>query len=446
MIKKPTLILLAVAIALGLGVYYLDYKKSLNPKPADNAEKLAFTIQPSDISSLTLSWPAKPVEPAVHFEQRDGSWQITQPIETGADQPSLESISNGIANARINQSEPGAPDRLKAYGLDVPEAAVEFQLKNGSKHTIALGNKDFTGIYVYGVIDGSKSVSLLPESLLVSVQKSFDDLRDRVALHISADTVASFDLKNSSGELSASKDASGWKFSRPAGPLGDSDNISTLLGAVANAKLVDVTSEKPENLAKCGLAAPAITFTATDDKGAKSTLLVGKKDGDDYFARDASRPMIFRIDEAAYKKLSDTFKDLRDMKLVHFDAAAIDHIELHDSSGAIDLTRKSADDWTLDAPADVKGKSAGIWKITSPLTDARADDVLDHPSADIIAKLAKPAVEVDLTGKNGLKITVRISKASGDFVYAQSSEGPAVYKLKKKTLDDLDFKPVDIAM
>lgn len=445
MIKKPTLILLLIAIALGVAVYYFDYKKSLNAKP-EETEKLAFTLQPSDITSLTLSWPAKPAVPAIHFEQHGGNWQILEPVQTGGDQASLQSISNSISNARVSQTEPGTPDRLKAYGLETPAVSVDFKLQNGSKHTILLGNRDFTSIYAYAIIDGAKSVSLLPESLLVSVDKSLDDLRDRTVLHIASDSVASFELKNHSGDLAASKEKDGWKFNKPAGPLGDSDNITSFLGAIGNAKLVDIKSETPDDLAKYGLASPAITFTAADDKGATFTLLVGKKDGDDYFARDASRPHIFRIDDALYKKLSDTFTDLRDMKLVHFDASAIDHIEIHNSNGAIDLTRKSADEWTIDSPADVKGKSASIWKVTSPLTDARADEVLDHPSADISAKLAKPAEEIGMTGKNGLKITVRFSKVSGDFVYAQSSGNASVYKLKKKTFEDLDFKPVDIAM
>lgn len=446
MIKKPTLILLLVAIAAGVAVYYFDYRKSLNAKPAEDTEKLAFTLQPSDITSLTLSWPAKSAAPPVHFEQKNNDWQILQPIQTGADQSSLQSISNALSNARIDQTEPSTPDRLKAFGLEAPAVSVEFQLKSGAKHTLLLGNKDFTSIYAYAIVDGAKSVSLLPESLLVSVDKSLDDLRDRSVLHISADNVASFELKNHSGELAATKGTDGWKFSKPAGPLGDSDNISTLLGAVANAKVVDFKSETADNLAKYGLASPAITFSAVDDKGGKFTLLVGKKDGDDYFARDASRPLIFRIDDAAYKKLSDTFADLRDMKLVHFDVATIDHVEVHNSNGVVDLTRKSEDDWTIDSPDSVKGKSASIWKVTSPLTDAKADEVIDHPSADIAAKLAKPAIEVDLTPKNGQKITVRISKVAGDFVYAQSSAGPAIYKLKKAALDGLDFKPSDIAM
>ncbi|HKS81819.1 MAG TPA: DUF4340 domain-containing protein [Candidatus Acidoferrales bacterium] len=445
MIKKPTLILLLCAIILGVAVYYFDYRKSLNAKPADT-EKLAFTLQPSDITSLTLSFPAKPSTPAIHFTQQKGTWQITQPIETGADQPSLQSISNAISNARISQTEPGTPDRLSAFGLSTPAVSVEFQLQDGKKHSLLLGNKDFTGIYAYAIVDGAKDVSLLPESLLVSVDKSLDDLRDRAVLHITGDSVASFELKNKSGELAASKEKDVWKFSKPAGPLADSDNVTSLLGAVANAKVVDIKTETPEDLAKYGLASPAITFTAVDNKGAKFTLLVGKKDGDDYFARDTGRPMIFRIDDATYKKLSDTFADLRDMKLVHFDVASLQSIEVKNSNGGTDLTRKSEDEWTINAPAAEKGKSASIWKITSPLIDARADEVLDHPAASITSQLAKPAIEVDLTDKSGQMTTIRISKPSGDFIYAQTSGNPAVYKLKKDALDGLDFKPADIGM
>jgi hypothetical protein len=444
MIKKPTLILLLVAIALGVGVYYFDYKRSENAKPIEDSTKPAFSIQASDVKSLTLSRPARPGEPPIQIELQGGVWQIVQPFQTEADQPSVQGIVTGLANARIAQTESGSPDRLKAFGLDAPEVSVEFQLQNGSKHSLLLGNKDFTGVSSYGIVDGGKSVSLLPESLLVSADKSFDDLRDHAVLHISSGTVASFDIKTHSGEIAATKYKTGWKFSKPADTLADEDSVNALLTAVGNAKATAIVAEKPTDLAKYGLAAPAITFTTVDDKGAQSTLLVGKKDGDDYDARDASRPTIFRVNTDAYKKLTQNYNDLRDKKVVHFDPNSINHVELQNANGAIALTRKSADEWTFEAPADQKGKSAGIEKIFSALADAKGDEVLDHPPADLLAKVAKPAVEVYLTDKDGKKLTVRFSKESGDFVYAQSSGGPTLYKLKKQGLDDLNLKAADL--
>lgn len=445
MIKKPTLILLLCAIALAVGVYYFDYKRSLNPKPAEDAAKPAFTFQASDVKSLAISRPILGSEPPVHLELRNGAWQIVQPIETEADQSAVEGIVNSIANAKIAQTEPGTPDRLKVYGLETPAVSLELQLQNGSKHTVLLGNKDFTGISAYGIVDGAKAVALLPESLLGSADKSLDNLRDHAVLHISSANVASFTLKNKSAEIAAAKNKTDWKFSKPASMLADPDAVNAFLTGIGSAKTTAIVSETPTDLPKYGLASPAITFSAVNDKGGTWTLLVGKKDGDEYFARDASRPMIFRINQDVYNKLAETYTDLRDKKLIHFDPTTIDHVEIRGANGTIDLARKSAEEWTFDAPADQKGKAAGIWKIFNPLSDTKADEVLDRPPADLAAKVAKPALEIDLTGKNSQKLTVRFSKEVGDVVYAQSNSGPALYKLKKQTLDDLNLKPADLA-
>ncbi|MGH9706753.1 MAG: hypothetical protein ACRD5R_08340, partial [Candidatus Acidiferrales bacterium] len=128
----------------------------------------------------------------------------------------------------------------------------------------------------------------------------------------------------------------------------------------------------------------------------------------------------------------------------HFEAENINHVEVHNPSGLIAMTRKSAEDWSIDEPANEKGKTASVWKIFSPIEGARADEVLDHPPAGITAKLAKPAIEVIFTKKDGSKLTLAISSPENGFVYARTSEGPAVYKLKKDTLDDLDFTPAQV--
>lgn len=452
MIKKSTLIVLLCAVVLGGTVYYFQWRSGKKPTASADTSKPAFTIQADDVTSITVSHPIKPDQAPIRLDYRSGEWSIMQPLDTGADQSAARGIADGLASARSSQSEPGTPDRLKAYGLDPAHVSVEFQLKNGTKHTVLLGDKDFTGSDVYSIVDGSKSVSLLPLSLETSADKSVDDLRDRSVLHIESGKVASFELKNSSGLVAAAKqavkDQTEWKFSKPdAGALADSEGVTSLLSSIGNAKSTTITSEQPENLAKYGLSNPAITFTAVTDSGQKSTLLVGKKEGDSYFARDSSRPMIFVINADLYKKLGDKFTDLRDKSLVHITEADINHIQIQNANAIMAVSRKQGSefDWTVDSPADVKGKTAASWRILSPLTSARADEVLDHPPAGVAARLAKPAIEVELTDKNGSKLTVRISAPVGDFVYGQTSAGPAIYKFKKTAFDDLNFKPADLA-
>lgn len=444
MIKKSTLLVLLAAIVLGGAVYYFDWKRSSTEKPVTDTSKPVFALQPSDVNSLTLSRPAHAGEPEVRFEKRGDDWTILAPVETAADQSSVRGIVDGIAGARVDKTESAAPDRLKVFGLDTPSVSLAFQTAGGAKHTLLLGDKDFSGTSVYALADGGKSVDLLSASLLSSADKSFDDLRDRSALHLVVGELSAFKLQNAAGEVNAVKDQDGWQFTQPAGARGDSETINALLAAISDARIVSIAGETPANLAKYGLASPAITFSATDNKSGVSTLLVGAKDGDAWYARDASRPTIFRIDSALHDKLKEDFSALRDKTVLHFHSDDINHVEIQDAKGTIVLDRTSADKWTISAPDSEKGKTASVWNVFSPIEGARAEEVFDHPSAAIAAKLAKPAVAIALTAKDGKKLTLSVSSADGDFAYAKTSEGPAVYKVKKTVLDDLNINPSEV--
>jgi Domain of unknown function (DUF4340) len=448
MIKKSTLIVLVCAILLGGGVYYYQRREAQENSTPKETSRPVFSFQPEDVTSFTLSHPSQPNQPAIRFEKRDGTWRILQPVETVADQSAAQGIVDQVAEARVEQTEPGSADRRKVYGLDPAQTVLELQLKNGSKHTLLIGDKDFTGDSVYTVADNSPNVSLLPILLSTSTSKSLEDLRDRSVLNIQSGDVTSIALKNPSGEISADLNKDQWKLTKPENVLGDKNAIDMLVSAVANARMTTVVSEKPENLGRYGLTAPSISFTATTNKGAQSTLIVGKKEGQEYYARDLSRPMVFRVNDDLYKKLAEKFGDLRDKKVMHFDAEDIGQVQIENTNGTVTLARKkdNPDEWAIQAPANLKGKSAASWKFLDPISNLQADEVIDHPASSLTSGLAKPEIKAILTKKDGATLILRISKPSGDFVYVQSSDSPALYKLKKESVDQLNFKPADLAL
>ncbi|HTV59375.1 MAG TPA: DUF4340 domain-containing protein [Verrucomicrobiae bacterium] len=443
MIKKSTLIVLLCAVVLGGVGYYVNQKHNAKEKTPASTDKPAFHILAGDIQAITLSRPAQPDTPPIQFEKEKGEWEIVKPVETGADQESVGGITSGLAAALISGTEPGTPDRLKAFGLDPAAISIEFELKGGTKHTLLLGDKDFTGDSVYALADAGKTVDLLPQSLLVSSDKRLEDLRDRSVLRVQSGDIADFTLKNHSGEIALTKNSSGWTVTKPANTPADADTVNELLAGLTTAKMQSVVSEKPEDLGKYGLAAPAVALTTLDSKGNKQTLIIGKKDGDTYFARDVSRPMIFRINEDLYTKLNENFQDLRDKTVLHFTADQISRVEVHNSNGAIVIYRKEPgkQDWVFAQPASEKGKAAASWKIFSPIEDARAEDVLDHASGAVASLLAKPAIDVTLIDKDGKKTTLDVSKPDGGFVYARTNTSPEIFKLKKDFYDDLNFTP-----
>ncbi len=448
MIKKTTLLVLLCALILGGAAYYFEQRQERKSKAPEDASKPAFSIKASDVVSLTLSHPTKPDQPAIRIEKRSGAWRIVQPVETEADEPTAQGIVDQLAEARASETFPGEADRRKAYGLDPPQSSVEFQLQNGAKHTLLIGDKDFTGSSVYSIVDGAQTVSLLPESLATSAGKSLDDLRDRAVLHLDNGQVASFVLKNPGGELDIVRDKDDWKFSKPASALADKDSVDSLLSALATAKMASIASEKTGNLSQYGLANPAIAFTATTNSGQKSTLHVGSKDGSAYFARDSSRGTVFRIEQGLYVRLAQKFSALRDKKVIRFVADDLQQVHIESANGALTASRKkdAPDEWVMDAPAEQKGKSVSSWKFLDPLGNLKAEEVIDHPAADLLAALATPAVTVVLTDKNGQETTLRISKPTGDFAYVQVTGNSALFKLKKQTVTDLSFKPADLVL
>lgn len=312
MIKKPTLILLVFAIALGLAVYYFDWKRSENVKPPADTSKPAFSVDASKISAFTLTHPVQKDDVPIRFEKRDGTWWIAQPIDARADQSTAEGIVDQLAEDRVSQTEPGTEDRRKAYGLDPAQISIEFELQGGVKHTLSIGNKDFSGDSAYTIVDGAPKVSLLPATIAESSGKPLQQLRDR--------------------------------------------------------------------------------------------------------------------------------------SIVHIDAANLQRVEIHDANGDIILTaaKGKSDEWTIDSPAAEKGKLAPSWKALDPFTGLQADDVIDHPAAKLTALLANPAIRAVFTSEDGKQVTLRVSKPSGDVVYAQASDSPSLYTLNKQTLTSLNLKPGDL--
>lgn len=449
MIKKSTLIVLLCALIAGGGAYYWQYRHSKQPAAPKDTSKPAFSVAPSSIVSFTISHPADTNQPPIVFDKQKGAWHIVRPVDSLADQPAAEGFVDQLAESRATGTEPVTADNRKDFGLNPPQLSVDFQLRDGQKHSLLLGNKDFSGTDVYTIVDDQPKISLMPLLLLTSADKPLNQFRDMNVLSIESENVNSFTLKNPSGDLAlnrGSKDSNEWDFTKPGNVSADPDVVDSVLNAVSDARISNIVSEKPDDLARYGLAHPAITFTATKSDGDKDTLVLGKENGDEYYARDLSRPIVFTVNKNLYSKLAGNFTQMRDKSVVHIDESSLNRLQLQNANGAIEISRQGTDgSWKIDAPAAEKGKSASSWKILDPFTSLHADEVIDHPSAALLARMKDPAVTAIFTKNDGKQITVRLSKPIGDVAYAQSTASPELFKIKKETVNDLNLKPKDVA-
>jgi hypothetical protein len=180
--------------------------------------------------------------------------------------------------------------------------------------------------------------------------------------------------------------------------------------------------------------------TALLTSGGERVLNIGSKVDEQYYAKTSDRPQIFKIEKALYDKLNVKPATLRSKEIIKVSQEDVTRVQLKNPNLTLVVEPdKDHNKWLVKEPADKKDKEASAFKIFTPL-QSKAEEVLDKPSAAIAAKLAKPAVVLTLTYKDGKTSVVKFSAADGDSVYVQVSGNPAVYKVGKLMLEGLSFK------
>ncbi len=433
--KRNTLILLLVAIVGGAAVYYLEVKPGKPRDEVAETSKPAFNFKREEINAITLT---RGSEKPVNFELQNNKWLVKQPIEAPADESAMNGIIGDLVSARIDRDFPG--DDLKAYGLAEPAVKLEIKLKNGQTHRLDLGSKDPIGSFAYAKIDGAQNVALISSTVLTNTDKSLNDLRDRSVLAATQYELGSVKITNESGTYELEKKDSDWMIKSPFTGIAEETEVTNLLSDVTSAKAVEIASESIDDPAKYGLDKPKLTFTARLMAGGERTVSLGSKvDDKSYYATTSDRPQLFQVDTAFHRALSTKVTTLRSKSIVKIDRNDLTRVQVKNPNVTIVAEKNSEGKWLVKEPVDQKDKEAYSFKLIDPI-EAKATEVIDRATGAIAAKLAKPEVEVRLTGKNGITIVIKISSADGENVYVRVDGRPEVYKVGKTMLESLSFK------
>ncbi|MGH9937741.1 MAG: DUF4340 domain-containing protein [Blastocatellia bacterium] len=432
--KRSTLILLLVAAVASAAIYFIEIKpgKPRDEKPDEG--RSAFKFSREDVAGISLTRKSETVK----LENQNNKWVITEPISAAADESALNSLVGDLVSARIERDFAPSGGDLKQYGLSEPAVKLEVKLKNGGTHRVELGSKDQIGVSAFAKIDGSQNVALIPIGLLNNSDKSLNDLRDRSVLGATQYELSSVKIVNESGGYELEKKESEWNIKSPVEGRADESQVSSLLADLTGAKAAEIVSENVDDPAKYGLDKSKISLTTRLATGAERTITVGSKVDENYYAKVSDRPQLIKVDKSFYDKLDTKLATLRSKQFVKFNRDDLTKVYIKNPNVTL-VAEKKDDKWLVTAPADKKDKEASTFKIFTPL-ETQATEVLDKPAGAIAAKLAKSAVEVRLTDKNGKTTILKISSADGDDVYVKVEGRPEVYKVGKSLLDGLSFK------
>jgi hypothetical protein len=426
---------------LGGYVYFTEYRgKEERQKQEENKKKL-FAVEPKDITEITLAYPDRTITGVRKGEKQ---WQITSPPGLEADSDEWEQLASNVPKIeREDTVAQNVPDAAQ-FGLKDPTVKVSAKTKDGKTFEVLFGGVNPKKSHNYAKLAGNNDVFLTASNWSKTFTKTVSDLRNKKVLEFETDDIDNVKVVDGAKELEVQKAGDDWQLKKPIETKADASEISTFTSAIKFAR-ASTFPEPPVDAKTAGLDTPAMKITLHDGKAkADRTLLIGKtSDTGKYYARDASRDVIFVIEKEIPEKARKPLFDWRDKSIAKLDRDKMDKIEIQHGTDMITVL-KDGSEWKL---AD--GKKAQWDKVSGMLNALdfeKAKDIIDTPKVLSTYGLDKPPIQVVFRQGTNQLLRIDFGKDSTmpEGIYLKTSEGPAVKVVSKDVSDKFNVKADDL--
>lgn len=420
----------AAIVLVLLGGYIYVYEWGEPPSLIEEKEKAFQTIEPDRIEEIRITAAGGETSRAT---KTDAGWQLVEPEKAEGDASELSGIASSLGSLEMQRVVDENATDLARYGLNPPRVEVAFRLKDEKElRRLLLGEKTPTGSDLYAKRQGDNAVFLVSSFLDNTFNRTPFDLRDKSILEFDREKVDSVEIASGASTLQFVRSGTDWKIARPIAARGDYGTIEGLVTRLSSGQMQRIVDASPGDLKKYGLDRPAATATVSAGS-ARATLLVGTAEGGSAFAKDASRPMVFAVEESLATDLEKPLGDFRRKDVFDFRAFNATRVEI--ARGAATLV--------FEKTKDTDGKE--IWKNAAgqPADTTKVEDLLTKlsnlraQSFDTDTPSALLAPELTVTAAfDGRSETVQLGRSGGS-PYAIRADEPGAATLETTPYEDV---------
>ncbi len=148
--QRSTLILMALALALGGFVYVFEIRGKTQQEEIQAKQQKIFSFGKDEIQSLTVTTAQQTitVERVTNTDElKKSPWKITAPIQFLANPASVDYLLMELLKNQSVPSDPNSgiqkltisPDQIKDYGLDMVTDTIVIKMKNNTTYQLRLG-------------------------------------------------------------------------------------------------------------------------------------------------------------------------------------------------------------------------------------------------------------------------------------------------------------------
>jgi hypothetical protein len=355
------------------------------------------------------------------------TWSITAPVEAPADRTNVSDVVTNLANLEEERVVEENASDLRAYGLAEPRIDVTFHIE-GEKEPkrVLLGDKTPTNSGVYAKLPATNRVFLVSSTLDTSLNKSTFDFRDKAALKFEQDKINSIELSSAAETIRLEKTGEDWKLVKPVQAPADFVSVNGLLGQLQSAQM-SALKDRPEDLKdlkQYGLDKPAVVARLGSGSSVVTFEIGREADPGTVWARDASKPAVFSINNGVADEVKKKATDLRRKDVFEFRPFNTTRFEIVRGKETKAFERvkgtgeNAVDTWKQVAPAAKNVDSSNFEGALLDFSNLRAESFVDragpatghdNPAAVITVKFddGKKEERVTIGDANGAAFAVR---------------------------------------
>jgi len=418
----------AMIVLILLGGYIYLYEWDTPADSAEAKEKPFASVQSDAIEEVQIKAAGGETSRATKTE---GGWQLVEPAKAEADASELSAVTSNLSSLEVQRVVEEAPADLGRYGLSPPRVDVAFRLK-GEKNFrhLLIGEKTPTGSDLYAKLQDGKRVFLVSSYLDSTFNRTPFDLRDKSILEFDREKADSVEIAAGTTTLQFARSGTDWKIAKPIAARGDYGAIEAVVTRLSSGQMQRIVEAEPADLKQYGLDKPSLT-ASVNTGSARAALILGKTEGGSVYAKDASRPMVFAVEESLATDLKKEVGEFRRKDVFDFRSFNAQRVEV----------RRGAETYIFEKSKDKDGKE--IWKKGGQNPDTtKVEDLLTKlsnlraQSFESATHAALKAPELVVTATyDGKSESVQLGRA-GTEVYASRADEAGSAKLETTPYED----------
>ena len=434
---RTTIFLFLVLIAAGAYMYYVEQPK----QEAAAKKKTLYEAKAEDITALKLVYSDREIDLA----KQGDVWRMSKPVDAAGDESAVKSLINTVVSCEVTKELKEPSSDVKAYGLDAPFVTMTLTAGDKQLPKALFGKTAPVGSAAYVQREGEPAVLLVNSSCRAGADKQVKDLRDKTLIEFKDEDVRTLQIQRAGVTFTLGRKDSGWEIT-PGPYKADDNSVRTYLSSLRTVRAVEFPDDAPKDLAPYALDQPRLEVRARFNDDRELIVKFGKElDSKNVYVQTSDLPGVYEAGEYSYRNLDKTINDLRDKKILTFDADALQTVDVtRKDGGAYKLVRKD-DSWTIEG-VEGKPKTDVMHEYVGDVHDLSGFEIIaDQPGDPKPYGFETPRLRIALSGKDGNPIgTILIGQVANNEqldMTAMVEGGTTVYKVRAYIFNRLNREP-----